>query len=213
MEIVVDNKDIKILKLTLGAWETNSYIMVNPPTNKSALIDIPAGAPSILKYLKGTELEWMMLTHSHQDHIGGIKSVRAKMLSALVVHPADNQKWLPVRPDMDIYDQDCLMVGGLSVHVIHTPGHTPGSVCFLMGKHLFAGDTVFPGGPGHTVSPEDFQRIIKSINEKILPLPDNVVVLPGHGPSTTLKKVKKEYADFIARPHGADLCGDVTWEM
>jgi hydroxyacylglutathione hydrolase len=106
-----------------------------------------------------------------------------------------------------------LMVGGLTVHVIHTPGHTPGSVALEIGKYLFAGDTIFPGGPGHTNTPEEFQKIIKTITEKILPLPDNTLVLPGHGPSTTIKKVKKEYAGFPARTHSPDMCGDVTWEM
>jgi glyoxylase-like metal-dependent hydrolase (beta-lactamase superfamily II) len=213
VEIIADNKDIRILKLTLGKWETNSYIVINPPTNKSALIDVPAGAPTIIKYLKGTELEWIILTHSHQDHTGGLKSVRGKIVAAMVLHPRDNQKWLPVKPDMDIYDKDCLMVGGLTVHVIHTPGHTPGSVALEMGKYLFAGDTVFPGGPGRTTTPEEFQKILKSITEKILPLPDNTLVLPGHGLSTTIKKVKNEYAGFAARTHSPDLCGDVTWEM
>jgi hydroxyacylglutathione hydrolase len=213
VEIIADNQDMKIIKLTLGQWQTNAYIIINPPTRKSALIDVPAGAPTILKYLKDTDLEWIMLTHSHQDHTGGIKSVLAKCPAALAGHPLDNQKWLPVKPDTAVYDQDCLKVGGLSGQVRHTPGHTPGSICFLVDQYLFAGDTLFPGGPGHTGNPEEFQMVIRSIIDKILPLPDKVVVLPGHGPSTTLKEIKKEYAGFASRTHGSDLCGDVTWGM
>jgi hydroxyacylglutathione hydrolase len=212
LETICENQDMKVIKLTLGVWDTNCYIILNPPTNKSALIDVPAGAPTILKHLNGSELDWIILTHSHEDHIGGIEAVRAKRKSALVVHARDNQPWLPVKPDMDLNDQDRLFIGGLTVNVMHTPGHTPGSCSFLIGKYLFCGDTIFPGGPGHTDSPEEFQRIVKSITEKILVLADNVVVLPGHGPSTTIKKVKKEYTKFENRSHAANLCGDVTWE-
>ncbi len=213
MEIIADYQNVKIIRMKLGVWDTNSYIIIDPLARKSALIDVPAGARTILSQLKGTQLEWIMLTHSHQDHIGGLVAVRNKLLAALVVHPLDNEKWLPVKPDMEIHDHDTLLVGALKLEVMHTPGHTPGSLCFRLDKFLFAGDSVFPGGPGRTTTPQEFQKAIKSITEKILTLPDNTVIYPGHGRSTTVKKVKKEYAGFALRQHAADLCGDVTWDI
>jgi len=95
--------------------------------------------------------------------------------------------------------------------VIHTPGHTPGSLCFLTGKYLISGDTIFPGGPGKTDTPDDFKQIVKSISEKVFVLPDDVLVYPGHGDSTVLKKEKEEFAIFSSRPQAPDLCGHVSW--
>jgi len=102
-------------------------------------------------------------------------------------------------------------VGKVKIKVIYTPGHTPGSVCFLIQDHLFAGDTLFPGGPGRTDSPEDFQLILKSINEKLFGLPDETQVYPGHGEFTTIGKEKTEYSVFLSRKHEPGLCGDVSW--
>jgi len=211
MDIVVDNVDLKILRMELGKYQTNSYIVICPKTQKSALVDVPAGSQTICKYLKGTELEWIVLTHNHFDHTGGLKSTRAKILACLAVHPADNQK-LPVKPDMDLSHGDNLFVGKLKLEVLYTPGHTAGSVCFKVGKYLLAGDTIFPGGPGHTETPEAFQRIIKSIADNILVLPEDTEVLPGHGPATTVRQSREEYAVFASHEHTAGLCGDVLWK-
>lgn len=106
---------------------------------------------------------------------------------------------------------DTIDVGRLKLKVLHTPGHTPGSVCFLLGKYLISGDTIFPGGPGKTTTPADFEQIVKSIETKIFVLPDDTEVYPGHGDSTVLGKEKKEFAIFASRPHTPGLCGDVLW--
>ena len=98
------------------------------------------------------------------------------------------------------------------VRVIHTPGHTPGSVCFLVGRYLIGGDTLFPGGPGHTDTPADLQQTIRSIVQRLYVLPDATLVLPGHGDETTIGASRHEYAVFASRPHPPDLCGDVLWE-
>ena len=94
---------------------------------------------------------------------------------------------------------------------IHTPGHTPGSTCFSLGNLLFSGDTLFPGGPGRSKSPEALSEIIDSITTKLFLYPDEVEVLPGHGVTTTLGISKKDYAVFASNQHPADLSGDVTW--
>ncbi len=90
-------------------------------------------------------------------------------------------------------------------------GHTAGSTSFLIGKHLFSGDTLFPGGPGKSRSPEAFRQEIDSITKKLLVLPDDTAVYPGHGDDTTIGQARQEYQVFAAKQHPADLCGDVTW--
>jgi glyoxylase-like metal-dependent hydrolase (beta-lactamase superfamily II) len=99
----------------------------------------------------------------------------------------------------------------VTLEVIHTPGHTPGSLCFLCEKYLLSGDTIFPGGPGKTGSPEEFQEIVESLQKKIFVLPEDVKIYPGHGNPTVLKKEKEEFAAFSARSHDPGLCGDVLW--
>ena len=112
------------------------------------MIDVPAGAPSIVKALKGSELDWIILSHAHQDHTGGLKTLRDKLPAAMVLNRGDFNVKLPFKADMELCQGDRLFVGGLTINVMHTPGHTPGSCCFLVGEYLFAGDTVFPGGTG-----------------------------------------------------------------
>jgi glyoxylase-like metal-dependent hydrolase (beta-lactamase superfamily II) len=90
-------------------------------------------------------------------------------------------------------------------------GEAMTGVCFLIGRFLLAGDTIFPGGPGWTATPRDFTQLITSITTRVLTLPDDVEIHPGHGLPTTVRLARQEYAGFASRPHPAGLCGDVTW--
>jgi len=211
VEIIVDRNELKIEKLELSSFATNAYIIICPQTLKSALIDVPGGGPTILKNLKGTQLECILLTHSHVDHIGGLQAVRNRNPAPIAVHPADNAKWLPFRPEVSLNDKDIINVGKIKIECLYTPGHTPGSRCFKIGEYLLSGDTIFPGGPGRTIGPPEFQLVVKSITEKIFILPGNTRIYPGHGGPTILKKEKEEYAIFSSRVHTQGLCGDVTW--
>jgi glyoxylase-like metal-dependent hydrolase (beta-lactamase superfamily II) len=128
----------------------------------------------------------------------------------VAAHPAEADD-LPLEPDFLINDGDEISLGAIKLMAIHTPGHTPGSICFLADNILIAGDTLFPGGPGRTQSPDDFRQIIRSITEKLFGLSDQTEVYPGHGEATTIKEAKQQYEVFSARPQDPNLCGDVVW--
>lgn len=145
-----------------------------------------------------------------RPEFGRYAELHSEMKVPLAVHDLDAGN-LPSPPDIILKDGDTISVGELRLEVIHTPGHTPGSLCFRVGRYLISGDTIFTAGPGKTRSPDTLRQIIKSITEKIFILPDDTQIYPGHGDSTVLKKEKDEFAVFSSRPHNPDLCGDVVW--
>jgi len=202
--------NIQIERLELGPFGTNAYIVMCQKTRDSMLIDAPAEASTIMKKLEGTNPKYILLTHNHLDHIGALSELRSKLKVSLAAHALDTGN-LPSPPEILLSDGDMISLGSLKFEVFHTPGHTPGSLCFKVGRYLLAGDTIFPGGPGKTWSPADFRQIIKSITEKIFVLPDNTQIYPGHGDSTVLKKEKDEFAIFSSRTNNPNLCGEVLW--
>jgi hydroxyacylglutathione hydrolase len=210
LAVIVNDRDIIIERMELGSWATNAYSVVCPRTGDSALIDAPPTVWTLVKKLKDTNLKYILLPHSHIDHIAGLQAIRKRVPTPLAVHAADNQNWLPFPPEILLQDGDVVRVGHINMKAIFTPGHTPGSMCFLLGKYLLSGDTLFPGGPGRTVGPAEFKQIVKSIAEKIIVLPDDTAVFPGHGGATVLKKEKEEFAVFASRHH-PDLSGDIVW--
>ena len=174
------------------------------------MIDTPADASTIMDRLKGTNPKYILLTHNHVDHVGALAELHSRLKVPLAVHALDAGN-LPSTPDILLSDGDTISLGNLRFEVLHTPGHTPGGLCFKVGRYLISGDTIFPGGPGKTRSPADLRQIIKSITEKIFVLPDDTPVYPGHGETTILKKEKDEFAVFSSHPHDPNLCGDVLW--
>jgi glyoxylase-like metal-dependent hydrolase (beta-lactamase superfamily II) len=113
--------------------------------------------------------------------------------------------------DLPLDDEQVIDVGAFRMRAIYTPGHTPGSTCLLVNRFLLSGDVLFPGGPGRTQTPANLRQTIESIKARLLVLPGETAVLPGHGDGTTIARAKQEYAAFASREHPADLCGDVTW--
>ena len=210
MVAIVEDTKVKIIRLELGPFGTNAYIVICKSSGDSMLVDAPANANEIVKRLEGTNLRYIIITHSHFDHTGALDELRPRFKVPIASHYLD-ATGLPVSPDMELSDGDTIEIGRLTARVLHTPGHTPGSLCILTGKYLIAGDTIFPGGPGKTGTPGDFKQIVDSITNKIFPLPDDTKVYPGHGESTVLGIEKKEFAIFAGKAHDTNLCGDVLW--
>jgi len=211
MTKVVDNESIQIERLELGPYGTNSYILICPTTNESVVVDAPGEAKLVLDKLKETQPKYILMTHGHFDHIGGLAELKSTLNIPVAAHRADASD-LPLEPDLILNDGDEIFVGAIKLRVLHTPGHTPGSVCFFANNYLVAGDTLFPGGPGRTNSPGDFRQIVSSINEKLFCLPDDTEVYPGHGEATTIGREKRLYELFSKRPPDPELCGDVVWD-
>jgi hydroxyacylglutathione hydrolase len=207
---IIDDNVIRITRLTLGPYETNTYIVACGKTHQSLVVDAPAGTSEIIAALEGTEPRFILLTHDHEDHTGVMVSLHSRLKVPLAAHELDSYK-LKTPPEILLKNGDEIKLGNLKIEVLHTPGHTTGSLCLKTGKYLFAGDTIFPGGPGHTETPEDFKQIIASITQKILSLPDDTLLLPGHGDGTTVKKAREEYNVFASKLHDEFICGDVTW--
>ncbi|MGD0915396.1 MAG: MBL fold metallo-hydrolase [Thermodesulfobacteriota bacterium] len=210
MVCLTKNEYVQIDRLRLGPFDTNSYLLTCPLTGESVLVDAPAEVSEILNAAKETHPRYILITHNHGDHIGALSELKSQLRVPVGAHRLDT-KGLPLRPDIFLDDNDKVTFGKISLRVLHTPGHTPGSLCFLVGKHLISGDTIFPGGPGKTKSPADLKRIIESITSKIFVLPDDQEIYPGHGDTTLLGKEKEEFAIFFSRSHDPNLSGDVLW--
>jgi hydroxyacylglutathione hydrolase len=210
MTTVVKNDRVEISRLELGPFGTNSYILICQETNESVVVDAPGEAGMVVEILRETQPQYILMTHDHFDHIGGLVELKTALQVPVAAHLADADD-LPLEPDLLFNDGTEVFFGDLKLKVLHTPGHTSGSLCFLTDKYLFAGDTLFPGGPGKTQSPDDFHQIVESITEKLFELPEDTQVYPGHGEATTIKEAKQQYEIFSARPHNPNLCGDVEW--
>ena len=210
MTDIVNDETIRVGAMQLGPWSANTYTVVCKRTGESLVVDAPADAGKIAAALKDTSPGYILLTHGHSDHVGALAELRSLLKVPLAAHAADT-RFLRTPPEMLLNDGDTLMLGKLEIRVLHTPGHTPGGLCFYIGGYLFAGDTIFPGGPGRTWSPDTFKQLVNSIKEKVLKLPGETVICPGHGRITTVAKAGREYEIFASRPHSPDLCGDVLW--
>ena len=201
---------ITIHKLECGPYGNNAYLVVCPKTNESILIDTPAEPDELIKLAKTTDVKAILITHNHMDHLLGFDDVTAA-IQAPVGIGTDDADALSRPADMLLNDGDVVSAGSVSLTAVFTPGHTPGSTCFHTDGHLFSGDTLFPGGPGKSGSPEKLKQLIESITTKLFTLGDDMNVFPGHGDDGNLQSSKEEYADFASREHPDDLYGDVLW--
>ncbi|MEK7814498.1 MAG: MBL fold metallo-hydrolase, partial [Chloroflexota bacterium] len=202
--------EVRIVKINMGPYNNNGYIVICPETNEGVIIDTPAEPEKLLGAIGDVQIKAILITHKHQDHLLGFKEITSQVRAPVGIGAGDVDG-LPRTPDITLRDGAVIRFGNQVMQTLTTPGHTEGATCFLIGKHLFSGDTLFPGGPGRTRSPQALRQVIDSITRKLLVLPDDTAVYPGHGDDTTIGTARQEYQVFASSPHPPDLCGDVTW--
>ena len=199
---------MKYETIVVGPLETNCYVVYCEETLECAIVDPGADPGKIIRFIAETGLTPSVIinTHGHVDHVGANRDMKEKYDVPLLIHEADSailnhsfQSQLSFllgakkSPDADAFfvEGQVIEVGHSGLEVIHTPGHSPGSVSLLADGFLLSGDTLFCGGVGRTdLSGGSWSELEKSIREKILILPDGLPVLPGHGPSTTVGQEK-----------------------
>lgn len=198
--MVLWNEDgLEIQRLSVGPMDNNAYLLTCTETRETVLVDAAAEAETILAELGDRPVRFILQTHGHRDHVGALREVKEALGAPVGVH-RDDAEMLPVAADFYLEDGQQLEFGQRRLRVIHTPGHTPGGVCFLLGHHLLSGDTLFPGGPGKTATAlGNFEQIIDSIRAKLFTLPEDTRVLPGHGEGTTIGREKPQLEEWIAR--------------
>ena len=190
-----------------GSWQVDNNVWLLGDDDEVVVVDAAHDPAAILAAVDGRALLAVVCTHGHDDHIGAAGEVSDATGAPLLLHPDDQMLWEAVHPDRtpsQLADGDTLEVAGVAVHVLHTPGHSPGGVCLhvpALGLVL-SGDTLFRGGPGATGrSYSDFATILDSIRERLLTLPAQTRVLPGHGDETTVGAEAADYDAWVARGH------------
>lgn len=194
-----ETTDVRIDKLVVGPFENNVFVVRDKGSGEAVIIDAANEHELLLEVSRRTGVRRVLTTHGHFDHIQAVTQMRDAGIDVGVA--AEDAKMLPSY-DFTIPDDDVITVGGLRLHTIHTPGHTPGSTCFVLEGHpiVFSGDTLFPGGPGNTsFENASFDTIIESIDRRLFTLPADMLVLPGHGLDTTIGEERPHLDEWIAR--------------
>ncbi len=191
--------DFELCVLPVGTFENVVYVVRDPETREGYVIDAGWEPDTIADAVKDTRVKSILITHGHHDHHDELDALKAKLGVPAGVGELD-QDMLKSRPDVLIQDRQELPFGKSVLRAIHTPGHTPGSTCFTVGNLLFSGDTLFPGGVGNTKNETGhFYTIIRSVKHRLFTLPDDTLVYPGHGTSTTIGAEKPHLDEWIQR--------------
>lgn len=196
-------------RLVVGPTGENAYLLGCPRTRKAVFIDPGGDAAHLLRLSEKLKLLPIAIlhTHGHADHIGGDSDLKAETGLPILIHPEDAEMLTDPEKNLSAYfyeplvappadgflgDGDVYAVGALKLEVIHTPGHTQGGICFKVDQSVFTGDALFAGSIGRTDFPGGSERVLlASIRKRLLSLPDEVTIYPGHGPSSTIGEERR----------------------
>lgn len=216
-----EQNDIYFTKNIVDPLYNNIWLIGSKKTKNAILIDAPPDINNIKKFLINNN-EWnineIFITHNHYDHIDGLEDIINFLNKDIKIwigkNDSDKLKELKVNPKYIKYYENSKQykLNQTIIKFISTPGHTPGSTCILIENNLFSGDTLFPGGPGRTQDSKSLKILIDSIEKKLLNLPENTIVHPGHGNDTTIKNSLNEFQIFKSKNLNIDnLSGNITW--
>jgi len=201
---------VSIQTFVVGPLQNNCYLLTDESSGRAAVIDPGLQCEPVLEAVRagGLHLECVILTHAHFDHVCGIGLFTAAGASEVLLHPDDlpllgtapeTARFFgyaipaPPNPSRLVREGDRIRVGGATLAVLETPGHTPGGISLLIGESVFVGDTLFAGSVGRTdLAGGSSATLIRSIRTKLLGLPDGTVVYPGHGPATTIGAERRD---------------------
>jgi glyoxylase-like metal-dependent hydrolase (beta-lactamase superfamily II) len=190
-----------------GSWEVDNNIWLVGDDSDVVVFDAAHSAAPIVDAVAGRNVVAVVCTHGHNDHVTVAPELGESLDAPVLLHSADDMLWRMTHPDKSfraVSDDERLSVAGLELHALHTPGHSPGSVCWYAPElnAVFSGDTLFSGGPGATGrSFSDFPTILQSISGRLGSLPGDTVVYTGHGDTTSIGDEIVHYDEWVARGH------------
>ncbi len=201
----------RLLSITVGPLQEHCYVLADDTRGEAVVIDPGDEAEQIMELIGKLRVASILLTHAHRDHIGAVVELRAATGARVSIHPADAHMLGAVLPDDFLRDGATLTLDAMELRVVHTPGHTPGMVSFMLdGARAIVGDTLFEGGPGRTWCPDDFRTTLRTLRS-VLEWPDDTECFPGHGPSFRLGDIRARIEAFLTHRHAADFFGDASW--
>jgi len=197
-DIVFDGDGFTVSRVVVGPLDNNVYLIEDTASGDALLIDAADDPNAIMRFVDDASVVGVFTTHGHGDHHQAVPSVPVALEAPFMLHPLDQSL---AGKDIDVaITTGPLAIGDTVATVAHTPGHTPGSVCLSLPGVVFTGDTLFPGGPGATrFGHSSFTTIIESLETELFSLPDETIVFPGHGASTTIGTERPQLASWIER--------------